>query len=69
MRQKVIAEFETPSKRCLRVWCDGTQEELGEVEGISHVIPAPFAKAEFYVYLDPRYDPETIRKEILNRFS
>jgi hypothetical protein len=71
----VMAEKKVPvvAKRFLdfwiHVWCDGTKADLESIEGVRRVTEHEDRYHQFTVLVDPRYDMEEVREEIVARFS
>lgn len=55
---------EVVNERCFTVWADAdAKAAIESVEGVTNVYVG-IAGTQFYVYTDPRYDREFIKREI-----
>lgn len=70
--KKLAVVAELIGRETISLWCDGTQEEVERIEGVTFALPCPASKptpGHYLVFLDPRYDAHQLRAEIIERFS
>jgi len=63
---EMVAELRGHS---IDLWCDATKEQIEAIEGAADVIEAGDCKGHFWIHVDPRYDAEEVREELLQLLS